>query len=332
MGTLFDTYGREFSYLRLSITEACNFRCLYCLPDGSQRQVGCGNSRQDAPLNVAEIENLILGFADLGFRKVRLTGGEPTLRPEIVEIVRKIADIPAITTLALTTNGHRLSELAGPLRRAGLNVINVSMDSLDSTRFQEITGSRLLGQVRQGVEEAVRVGIGRVKINVVLLRRSARQNLKDFMEWVRETPIRVRFIELMQTQDNGAFFQQEHLSGDEFRSDMEALGWKEQAREALDGPAREFCHPGFVGRLGIISAYSHNFCGPCNRLRVSSRGKLKLCLFGEKEYSLRHLLQSPEQREELVCAVRSRIGEKASSHFLGDGIYGSTKHLAAIGG
>lgn len=332
MRILQDIHGRSFSYLRLSLTDACNFRCRYCLPNGFERRPRSGNPLEDTILSIAEIKNLSCGFASLGFRKIRLTGGEPTLRPEIIEIVRKIAQVPAIKTIALTTNGYLLAKLAEPLRDAGLNAINISLDSLDPNRFEQITGSRNFETVRQGVLQALRVGIERVKINVVLLKSSIKQDLGAFLEWLRETPISVRFIELMQTRDNGEFFRAEHLSGDEFRASLEVQGWTEVSRGDSDGPARDFVHSGFAGRLGIIAPYSKDFCTDCNRLRISSRGKLKLCLFGDGEYSLRHLLQSPDQQEDLVQTVHALMGNKAQSHFLHEGIFGSTQHLAGIGG
>jgi len=332
MKLLQDNHGRRFSYLRLSLTDACNFRCQYCLPNGYQRRPLTGDPHEDTALTIAEIENLVQGFAELGFRKIRLTGGEPTLRPDIITIVQQISQVPEIDVIALTTNGYRFDELAQPLYDAGLNAVNISLDSLDPGRFQQVTGSRNFERVRQGLRQALHVGIKRVKLNVVLLKSYIEKDLPTFLELVRETPIDVRFIELMETAGNGDFFHAQYLSGDDFRARLEEQGWNELSRGVNDGPAREFVRSEFAGRLGIIAPYSKNFCASCNRLRVSSRGKVKLCLFGDGEFSLRNFLQNPNQRSDLIETVRMLIGDKAPAHHLHDGIFGSTEHLAGIGG
>lgn len=332
MKILQDNYGRSFSYLRLSLTDACNFSCRYCLPNGYEKLPFKGDPSEDKPLALFEIDNLVRGVADFGFKKIRLTGGEPTLRTDIVDIVRTIADIPGIQTVALTTNGYRLDKLARPLQMAGLSAINISLDSLDPARFAEITGCKRYQRVRAGVDQALASGIKKVKINVVLLKSYSERELPGFLDLVRLTPLAVRFIELMETGTNGDFFRKEHLSGDDFCAALMDRGWREIPRGTLDGPARELVHPEFTGRLGIIAPYSKDFCMNCNRLRVSSRGKLKLCLFGTGEYSLRKFLQSPAQRGDLLQALEELIGTKARGHRLHEGIFGSTQHLAGIGG
>jgi GTP 3',8-cyclase len=278
MNILKDNYGRKFSYLRLSVTDACNFRCKYCLPNGYKPHAKCGDRLEDTILKIHEIENLVFAFAELGFRKVRLTGGEPTLRNDIVDIVKRVSDIPGINTVALTTNGYRLHKIANALKQAGLTAINISVDSLDSNRFLEITGSRHAERVYQGVQSAINAGIKKIKINSVLLKSFIDNDLDTFLAFVSRTPISLRFIELMETADSKDFFSREYISGDSFREQLEAQGWSEIERDEHDGPAREFVHHNYIGRLGIISPYSKDFCTSCNRLRVSSRGKLRLCL------------------------------------------------------
>lgn len=332
MNILQDNCGRTFSYLRLSVTDACNFRCKYCLPNGYIRRSLSGEAFEDTTLNLQEILNLVSGFAALGFTKVRLTGGEPTLRSDIIEIVRAVSKVPGIRTVALTTNGYRLDKLARPLKEAGLKAINVSLDSLDEERFQTITGSRNFGRVKDGIYHALDEGIERVKINVVLLKSSILEDLKAYVNLARKIPVSIRFIELMETGDNTEFFHQEHISGEELRKHIEGMGWIDIARSNTDGPAQEFIHSEYLGKLGIIAPYSKDFCRNCNRLRVSSRGKIRLCLFGDGEFSIRDLLQSPNQKEELTEMIRDLIGKKAPSHLLHQGIFGSTQHLAAIGG
>lgn len=332
MNILQDNHGRTFSYLRLSVTNACNFRCRYCLPNGYQKTPVRGDVFEDNLLTLGEIHNLASGFASLGFNKIRLTGGEPTLRPDIVDIVRSISAIPGINTVALTTNGYRLDKLAPDLYDAGLSAVNVSLDSLDPKRFEQITGSDLFERVKCGLDHALRVGIKRVKVNVVLLKSFIERDFPLFLDYVRDIPISIRFIELMQTAQNQSFFQEEYYPGEKLLALLEREDWKHIPRSGNDGPARELSHPLFAGRFGIIAPYSKDFCSTCNRLRISSRGKLKLCLFGDGEYSLRPFLQRADQREDLIQVLRELIGEKPPTHLLHQGLFGSTRNLAEIGG
>ncbi len=321
-----DPLGRRLHYLRLSITDRCNFRCVYCLPDG------CGAATGPDPLTVDEIRRLVRGFASLGFWKVRLTGGEPTVRRDVVEVVRAVAATPGVRKVGLTTNGYRLDALARPLRDAGLSSVNVSLDSLDPDRFREVTGNRRPDRVVAGIEAALAAGIPVVKLNVVLLRGLEEPEVSRFLEWTRRVPLRVRFIELMETGDNRAFFARARLGADAVTRLLEARGWTRLARTGLDGPARVWGHPDHAGLAGIISAYDEGFCDACNRLRVTSQGALRLCLFGDREIPLRPLLQRDADAGALVARVRAAVAEKPPSHLLGIGRCGSTRNLAATGG
>jgi cyclic pyranopterin phosphate synthase len=321
-----DALGRRLHYLRLSITDRCNFRCVYCLPDG------CGAAAGPDPLSLDEIRRLVRAFADLGFWKVRLTGGEPTVRRDLAEIVRAVATTPGVRKVGLTTNGYRLDVLATELRDAGLTSINVSLDSLDPERFREVTGNGRPDRVVAGIEAALAAGIPVVKVNVVLLRGLDEPEVVRFLEWTRRVPLRVRFIELMETGDNAAFFARARLGADAVREVLEARGWTRLARTGVDGPAVEWAHPAHAGLAGIISAYDHGFCEACNRLRVTSQGALRTCLFGEDEVPLRPLLQRDADREALLARVRAAVAEKPASHLLQLGRHGSTRSLAATGG
>jgi len=321
-----DPWGRSFRYLRLSLTDACNFRCAYCLPDGYRRQEGT-----EDPLTPDEIQALVHGFASIGFEKVRLTGGEPTLRRDLVEIVGRVAVEPGIRKVALSTNGYRLRGLAEPLRRAGLTAVNVSVDTLDPEKFERITGRRLRAEILEGIDSAIEAGFDPIKINVVLLRGLNDGELPAFLEYARSRPVSVRFIELMRTGENALFFEGRHVPASEFRAELLRSGWRQRPRSSTDGPAVEFEHPEYFGRVGLIAPYSKDFCSTCNRLRVSSLGKLRLCLFGDGDYPLRPLL-APGRREEFVAAIRSLIEGKPLSHLLHEGKYGNTAHLASIGG
>ncbi len=329
MSTLVDSYGREFVYLRLSLTDRCNFRCSYCLPNGYQRCL----RKQQSELSVDEIRRLVQAFASLGIWKIRLTGGEPTLRKDIVEIAAAIAEIPGIREVSLTTNGYRLATLAASLKKAGLTSINISVDSLDQTLFKKITGMNRHIQVLEGIESSLRVGFERVKINTVFLRESVEAGeIERFTEWVRMRPISVRFIELMRTRENQVFFLRQYLPAELLRKKLLNAGWLPTLRRDGDGPATLYTHPSSVGSLGVIAPYSIDFCKTCNRLRLSSRGALRLCLFGDGDVSLRAYLQNDQSHDALVERIRSLILQKPISHRLEEGNYGSTSNLSAIGG
>jgi GTP 3',8-cyclase len=320
-----DAFGRRIEYLRLSVTDRCNFRCVYCLPDGCQR----GTS---APLSAPEIERLARAFAGLGVWKVRLTGGEPTTRQDLLDLVRRVAGIAGVRRVGLTTNGYRLAEIAGSLRGAGLTSLNVSVDSLDPERFAQLTGFPHLERVVEGVEAALAAGIPSVKVNAVLLKGFCERELDRFLDWARAVPLSVRFIELMQTGDNGEFFRQHHVPAEEVRRELQARGWVTSSRDASDGPAAYYGRDGHAGRVGLIAPYSKGFCHACNRVRVSSTGDLRLCLFGGEKIPLRPLLQSDAQADELSSLIASSIGAKPESHRLQQGSFGATNNLAITGG
>lgn len=326
MSALRDSHDRQFKYLRLSLTEVCNFRCSYCLPDGYK------SSCADAPLAENEVINLIEAFAGLGINKVRLTGGEPTVRQDIVSLIHKISRVDDIKKIALTTNGYRLLQLAEPLVDAGLTNINVSVDSLDESNFSKITGKSLLKQILAGVDKAISVGIPTVKINTVFLKDLNDIELPLFLDFVKDKNISVRFIELMQTGNNRDYFKKHHISTQVIDSYLRDRGWSEISKQSTDGPAVEFSHPDYHGRIGSISPYSKDFCKSCNRLRVSSLGKLQLCLFGQGQLDLRYLLQDTSQKEELQLKIIDLLSLKTASHDLHSGYTGSTKNLSMIGG
>jgi GTP 3',8-cyclase len=263
---------------------------------------------------------------------VRLTGGEPTLRPDLCELVRSVATVPGIARVGLTTNGWRLADIAGELRGAGLSAVNVSLDSLDPDRFEQVTGSRLLSRVVAGIEAALATGIRSVKVNVVLLPGLEEAELDRFLEWTREAPLSIRFIELMQTGENQALFLRPHMPVEEIRRKLDRDGWAMLPRDELDGPAASFVRAGHAGQIGIISAYAHGFCDSCNRLRVSSTGDLVLCLFGEAPVPLRPLLQRDEDLGALVDRIEEAVSRKPEGHRLREGCTGGVGNLAGLGG
>jgi GTP 3',8-cyclase len=323
--TLADSFGRTFHYLRLSVEDACDYRCRYCLPGGYKKE------EPEPPLSVDEIRRLTAAFADMGFWKVRLTGGEPTLRRDLVEIASAVAGTPGIKRVALSKNGARLLELADGLARAGVGAVNVSVDSLDPVRFREVTGHDHLPQILAGIERAQALGLD-VKINAVLMKGLNDGEFSRFVELSRESRLSVRFIELMPTADNMDFFTERHLKAESLVAWLGERGWSEAPRAEADGPARRFTNPGYAGSVGVIAPYAKDFCSTCNRLRVTSRGRLRMCLFAEGEHSLRPLLQKDAQMKELQDSVRNLLGRKDVSHYLPEGKMGNTRHFAAIGG
>lgn len=324
---LVDNHSRRFTYLRLSVTEACNFRCNYCLPDGTD----CSAHSRQSELSLDEIQRLVLAFAKMGTRKVRITGGEPSLRNDLRDIISICKSTPGIDTVALTTNGYRLAKDIDSWCDAGLDCVNVSVDSLDPVRFQLITGHRKLTSILCGIDRALQIGIKSVKINTVLMRGLNHTMIREFLEFVREKRLTLRFIELMQTGDNTDFFYRHHLDGQNIINLLGEEGWKESSTKAHAGPAREFHHADYLGGIGLIMPYSPNFCASCNRLRVSSDGQLFNCLFTNQHHDLRNLIGSSDLPT-LMEHVRKTVLGKHAKHDLHKSDPGATRQLAMIGG
>lgn len=326
MATLVDGFGRTFPYLRLSLTEACNYRCSYCLPNGYQAD------GRPSFLTLEEVQRLVRGFAAVGMRKIRLTGGEPSLRKDLPSIIAAVSATPGVQKIALTTNGCLLPRHVRLWREAGLTALNVSLDSLQSARFAAITGHDRFDEVMEGVEIAQGLGFDAVKLNAVLLRGLNDDELPAWMAFLRSRDIAIRFIELMRTGDNQAYFERHHYRAEALEQQLVDAGWSLQPRAPDAGPAREYAHPDYRGRIGIIAPYSKDFCAGCNRLRVTARGDLRLCLFGDFGIPLRPLLQSDEDHDALVGRIATQLGLKAAGHGLHEGNTGITPHLASIGG
>jgi cyclic pyranopterin phosphate synthase len=325
---LTDAFARKFHYLRLSITDVCNFRCTYCLPDGYQAD----GKRKKSFLSLDEIQRVGRAFAALGTEKIRLTGGEPSLRRDFCDIIAGLRENKSITTLAVTTNGYRLAQDVAKWRAAGLTALNVSVDSLDPRQFHAITGEDKFHHVMRGIDAAFEAGLPRVKVNTVLMRDINHFSLQTFLAWIKPRPIQLRFIELMETGDGGHFFAQHHVGGNVLREQLLAQGWQLQMRSRTDGPAQVFRHPDYCGEIGLIMPYEKDFCASCNRLRVSAQGDLHLCLFGTHGVPLRELLSSDQQQPALLARIRDALHEKKQSHALHQGDPGMTPNLSFIGG
>lgn len=324
---LMDAFQRKYYYLRLSITDVCNFRCNYCLPNGYQPE-----ANKPSFLSLNEIRRVVNSFSAMGTEKVRITGGEPTLRKDFIPIVETIAQNENIQQIALTTNGYRLAKDVEAWKRAGINSINVSIDSLDPRMFHRITGVDKFDDVMRGIERAFEVGYQKIKVNSVLMKDLNDTDFASFLAWIKDKPIQMRFIELMQTGEMDSFFQKHHLSGQVLADKLLNSGWTLQSKGLLDGPAKVFRHPDYVGEIGLIMPYEKNFCASCNRLRVSAKGKLHLCLFGEEGIELRDLLQSDDQQLQLQARIYSALQGKREHHFLHNGDSGVRANLASIGG
>lgn len=322
---LTDAYSRRFNYVRLSVTESCNFRCTYCLPDGTDCHSRSGE------LTLTEIRRLITAFAKLGTKKVRITGGEPSLRKDLTEIIATCKAVPGIEKVALTTNGYRLKRDAQAWQEAGLDAVNVSVDSLDADTFHLVTGQDKLADILAGIHYAKAIGIKQVKINTVLLKQHNALALPDFLNFVKQQDIALRFIELMRTGDNANFYQHQHLSGASIQQQLLDDGWQLNPKARTDGPALEYSHSDYQGRIGLIMPYSKDFCADCNRLRVSSSGQLYLCLFTDTYQDLRSLLQTDDSAT-VMRFLQQAVQGKAFSHQLTQDYSGSTRHLAQIGG
>ncbi len=323
---LSDAIGRRFEYLRLSLTEVCNFRCTYCLPDGYKKPC-----QRPAELTVDETHRVVTAFAQLGLWKVRLTGGEPTLRRDFDDVARAVASVPGIRRVAMTTNGYRLAERAPAWRECGVSAINISVDSLDPARFAAITGHNRLGEVLRGIEAAQDAGFASIKLNAVLMRGVNDDELAAMVNFVTTRDLSLRFIEVMRTNHNAAFFDQHHVAAQSVIERLEAVGWQRLPRAPGAGPAVELGHPHAKGRIGIIAPYSRDFCASCNRLRMAADGKLHLCLFGDGGIDLRPLLAADDPAP-LVARIRALVGTKVPAHRLHAGNSGATPHLASIGG
>ncbi|MBS0969590.1 GTP 3',8-cyclase MoaA [Nissabacter archeti] len=328
MPQLTDAFARKFYYLRLSITDVCNFRCTYCLPDGYK---STGHAKKSF-LSLDEIRRVTRAFAELGTEKVRLTGGEPSLRRDFCEIIAAVRENPQIRTLATTTNGYRMARDVAAWRDAGLTAINVSVDSLDARQFHAITGQDKFRQVMEGIDAAFEAGYEKVKVNAVLMRDVNHKQLPAFLNWIKDRPIQLRFIELMETGDGSDLFRKHHVSGEVIQRQLMQQGWQLQLRGRSDGPARVFRHPDYQGEIGLIMPYAKDFCASCNRLRVSAIGNLHLCLFGEQGVPLRDLLADDRDHEALLDRIQGGLHRKKQTHFLHEGNTGITQNLSFIGG
>lgn len=330
MQHLQDTFGRKFPYIRLSITDVCNFKCGYCLPNGYQKD----KSDNRTFLAAEEIERLAKGLSELGVCKIRLTGGEPTVRKDFFDIVKILKNNAGIKKTVITTNGYRLDQIANQIVDSGLDGINISIDSLNRETFKKITGHDRLPEILKGIEKLQQFNFKNIKINAVLL-KGINDSERDFNEWnnfVKNKEIDFRYIELMQTGDGLDYFKKYHVSAKVFTDYLNKNGWIFQTLGRDAGPSKNYINSSYKGKFGVIAPYSKDFCKSCNRLRITARGDLRLCLFGTTGISIRHLLQRNDQLEELKDLISKQLNFKKESHYLELGETGLMKNLSTTGG
>jgi cyclic pyranopterin phosphate synthase len=330
MKMLKDSFGRTFPYIRLSITDVCNFKCGYCLPNGYQKD----KSDNRTFLTYEEIGRLAKGLSELGVCKIRLTGGEPTVRKDFFDIVKIIKNNSGIKKTVITTNGYRLDKIANQIADSGLDGINISIDSLNRETFKNITSHDRLPEILKGIEKLQQLNFKNIKINAVLL-KGINDNEKDFNEWsnfIKNNEIDFRYIELMQTGDGLDYFKKYHVSAKVFTDYLNKNDWINQTLGRNAGPSKNYINLSFKGKFGVIAPYSKDFCKSCNRLRITARGDLRLCLFGNTGISIRHLLQKDDQLEELKDLIAKQLNFKKESHYLELGETGLMKNLSTTGG
>jgi cyclic pyranopterin phosphate synthase len=309
---LTDQFQRPITYLRISVTDRCNLRCVYCMPEEGLPWI-----EKSEILTFEEIERIVEAGAAIGVRSIRLTGGEPLIRRDLPKLVRKLAAIDGITDIALSTNGMMLAEQIDELVDAGLRRVNVSLDTLREDRFFAIARRPGLERVMDGIDAALRAGLEPVKINCVVMRGRNDDELAEMAALTRDRAIFVRFIEVMPVEDNLDLQRDAYVSSDEILETVRAIGELHPTDGPRgNGPARYFAFAGAHGAVGVISPLSHDYCERCNRVRLSADGRLRLCLFGDQHIDLRTPVRAGASREELMAVFRGSMLIKPERHHL----------------
>ena len=331
-----DAHGRTIDYLRLSLTDRCNFRCIYCMPEEGVKQMS-----HDEVLRIEEIEELVRIAAGIGIKNVRLTGGEPLVRKGVVGLVRAITAIPGIENVSMTTNGVLLPQMVDDLKEAGLARVNISLDTLDADQFRMVTRCGNLADALAGIDAALAAGLNPVKVNAVTV-KSLDQDFLSFARLSIDRPLHVRFIEYMPVGDSAGvdgcgWGKKDVIPSEELfdlineraaAAGLPALVPAGGSKPVGWGPARYFQFPGAQGTVGFISPLSRHFCSECNRLRMTADGKIRPCLFSDEEFDVRAALR--DGGEEAVRAVlMEALGAKPDEHH--DKV-GTERGMSQIGG
>lgn len=307
---LIDRFGRRVTYLRISVTDRCDFRCVYCMePD--QRF-----APRDQVLSLEEIAQVARAFVGLGVSKIRLTGGEPLVRRNLTWLMREISALPGLRELVITTNGSQLVAKAREIRAAGVRRINISLDSLQTERFSRITRKGDLAQVLRGIDAAIDAGFERIKLNAVILKNRNHDEVLDLVQFAVAKGINISFIEEMPVGQIGDHDRAEAFySSENIRADLESRFELVPTTETTGGPARYYRIPQTETRVGFISPHTHNFCADCNRVRVTTEGRLLLCLGQEHSLDLRRILREhPGDGARLSRAIRDAMQIKPEGH------------------
>ena len=319
-----DGFGRRVEYLRISVTDKCNLRCVYCMPEE-----GLPWLPRNHLLSYEEIAEVVRVMAGMGLKRLRITGGEPLIRRDLPTLVRALSAIPGIDDIAISTNAVLLAEQAVALREAGANRLNVSLDSLRPERIDAI--SRRAGSAEKifaGMEAAERAGFAPIKVNCVVMRSMNADEVADFAELTRTRPWHIRVIELMPTGENTDLSRDDYVSSDEVLERIRAIGeLAPVAGPAGNGPATYFSFPGAAGTIGVITPMSHNYCDRCNRMRLTADGQLRPCLFGSLQTNLRDALR---RGEDVARLVRDTLRVKPERHHLVQGSAEGSGGLAAL--
>jgi GTP 3',8-cyclase len=327
-----DSYGRAIRDLRVSLTDRCNFRCFYCLPHGEPPI-----APKEQMLSYEEIEYVCEIFVSLGIEKIRLTGGEPMLRRDIETIIRKLSKFKAngLIDLALTTNGYFLPDRARSLKEAGLDRVTISLDSLKGDVFKRMTGVDVLDKVLAGIAAAKEAGLEPIKINAVIVRGHNETEVADFAAFAREHDVQMRFIEFMPLDSGHEWARADVVSGKEIkeRIDERFPLVKLAVNRGSETSARYRFADGAAGEIGIIAPVTEPFCGACSRIRLTSDGQIRTCLFSTVEHSLRDVVRSGASRAEIVEYIESVILKKEPRHFINDpNFVAPSRTMSFIGG
>jgi GTP 3',8-cyclase len=307
---LLDSYNRQINYLRISLTDRCNLRCVYCMPEE-----GVPKLIHEDILTYEELLRLARLSVGLGIQKIRLTGGEPLVRRNIADLIKDLGEIPGIRDISLTTNGVLLAEKARSLWEAGVKRINISLDTLNAQKFTEITRFDFFNQVWEGIQEAERIGFSPIKINVVALKGINDDELLDFGRLSYKKPYHIRFIEFMPVGPENGWRAERFLSSEEIINKLQTLGDLFPVNgQGWDGPAKRMAYAGAQGEIGLISPISEHFCPSCNRLRLTAEGRLRVCIFSDDETDLRTPLRKGASDAELESIIRGTIARKPREH------------------
>jgi cyclic pyranopterin phosphate synthase len=331
-GLLKDSYNRPIRDLRVSLTDRCNFRCFYCLPHGEPPMAA-----KDQMLSYEEIEYICDIFVELGIEKIRLTGGEPMMRRDIEQIIFKLAQLKdkGLRDLALTTNGYFLPHRADSLREAGLDRITISLDSLKRDVFKQMTGVDVLDRVMEGIVAAKEAGLDPIKINAVIVRGHNEDEVADFAAFAREHDVKMRFIEFMPLDSGHEWSRDDVVSGKEIRARIEERFPLEplQVTRGSETSSRYRFADGAPGEIGISAPVTEPFCGACSRIRLTSDGQIRTCLFSTVEHSLRDVIRDGAARAEVIDFIESVMMKKEPRHYINDpGFVTPSRSMSFIGG